>query len=322
MAGRYIPPALRKKNESVEDQLLPKQEKPDSKVSDDDLVSPEEVRNCFWPVDEVSGAFAQNSTNKTLHDSAATPGKLAYLFLFNLANPRWETDHIVYSKSNLELLPTDLPHEPQKESQSATNGVGAAEDRSNRTEPASASPHSPQSIAPDTDGTETTAAKRADTEAVAMGTSSDASPMAPIAVFRQVKSHQGARSFTFEGWFKIERLAFLEPRSPELVRMLEQKWTKTDRHGRAVQRARDSRAWEQSLGYRWAVIEFAKDEVAEVERGAPKIERLPDGADEMGGPTKSVNEMLAEMRLGSQVKAKAEHVGDGASMESSARMKA
>lgn len=76
--------------------------------------------------------------------------------------------------------------------------------------------------------------------------------------------------------------------------MLEQKWTKT-KGGKTIQEARSSESWQKSLSLKWAVVKFVKDEVAEAERGVPKIERKPD--EEPQQPRKSVNEMLAELRV-------------------------
>ncbi|EMD00548.1 hypothetical protein BAUCODRAFT_173137 [Baudoinia panamericana UAMH 10762] len=60
----------------------------------------------------------QSSHSMTLHDSEETPGKLSYLFLFHEANPRCDSDGIIYTKFNLELLPpatTKTSFEPIKE---------------------------------------------------------------------------------------------------------------------------------------------------------------------------------------------------------------
>lgn len=148
----------------------------------------------------------------------------------------------------------------------------------------------------------------------------------PIAVFKQVVKAQAGRSYKFEGWNKIALIDYLEPNSPELVRMLEQKWTKT-KGSKTTQEARSSESWQKSLSLKWAVVKLVKDEVAEAERGVPKIERKLN--EEPPQPRKSVNEMLAELRVkditntkdavkDSQV-SKAEdaaNLGDGAQVES------
>lgn len=82
--------------------------------------------------------------------------------------------------------------------------------------------------------------------------------------------------------------------------MLEQKWTRTDADGDMHQLRLNQERWEESLGYRWAVVKLRRDPVAE-RAGAPKIEVLPDAhGDDGGAEKKIVNEMLAELRDGGQ----------------------
>lgn len=78
MAGRYIPPHLRKKGES---QAIEAGAVASSKTlrRPDQGVSMEDVHNHFWP----AGGETVDSHSMTLHDSAATPGKLAFIVLFN-----------------------------------------------------------------------------------------------------------------------------------------------------------------------------------------------------------------------------------------------
>lgn len=101
----------------------------------------------------------------------------------------------------------------------------------------------------------------------------------------------------FDGWYSIERVAVHEPRSPELVRMLEQKWNRQGHRGNVRQAERAEAKLNESRARRWAVIKFQKDSKAVEERGAPVIERLPDrDRAALEPPRKSVNEMLAELR--------------------------
>ena len=69
------------------------------------LYSDKEIDRYFWPGEDLKAALVEKS--KTLHDSASTPGVLTYVLLFNDANPRWESDGIIFTKSSLHLLPTD-----------------------------------------------------------------------------------------------------------------------------------------------------------------------------------------------------------------------
>lgn len=202
-----------------------------------DAVSLDEITAHFWPEDNTSASEDASQTvqavrfeesSRTLHASAAEPNKLAYLILFQGANPRWDSDGIIFTKSRLDLLPT-----------------------------ASTDSKPPDSTT-------------------------------PIAVFKQKGTRTG-RGFEFDGWFKIKRLTFLEPKSPELVKMLEQKW----QTAKGNHRERNPAGWETSLNLKWAVIKLVKDQTALQERGAPRIGRLPDKEEK---PKETVNEMLAEMR--------------------------
>ena len=105
-----------------------------------------------------------------------------------------------------------------------------------------------------------------------------------VAVFEQ-RSHTRPARFQFVGYYKVTNVDFLSPRTADLVRMLEQKWTKKDRHGNVSQIEREGEAWKRSLNQTWAVVKFEKDEAAEKEKGTFEL------------PEKSVNELLQEMRI-------------------------
>ncbi|KAI7483372.1 hypothetical protein KC351_g5207 [Hortaea werneckii] len=299
----YVPPALRNKQAASQSEAPNAEDSPSAGVSHD-LVSLEEVRNYFWPLDENGERHTSDTLSRTLHDSSASPGRLAYVFLFNQANPRWESDHIIYTKSNLDLLPAELADKAQTSSDDSAGSttspqpksgdtVDQAEDGAKQhTPPQSSHTKSETSLPPKKDGI-------------------SENSNGPIAIFKQVRrsKEQRAHAFNFEGWFKIERLAFLEPQSPELIRMLQQKWQKTDRSGNVVQKKRDEKGWQESLSQRWAVIKFAEDQEAKQERGTPNIERIEE-EDVHEKPQKSVNEILANMRLGG---GKQEHHGSAES---------
>ncbi|KAI0476040.1 hypothetical protein GGR56DRAFT_640806 [Xylariaceae sp. FL0804] len=77
------------------------QKKPD--FDDAELVHLREVARHFWPGDE--SALEASALKSTFHDSEAQNGQLSYMTLFYGANPRWTSDHIVFAKSRLNLLP-------------------------------------------------------------------------------------------------------------------------------------------------------------------------------------------------------------------------
>lgn len=106
--------------------------------------------------------------------------------------------------------------------------------------------------------------------------------------------------FYFIGYFNLVNMQILEPQTPELVRMQEQKWTRMDRHGRPRPINRNAESWKKSLTQRWAVLKFEKDEEATKDMQPPQIEvsSIPsDVAGNSGQERKSVNEILKEMRL-------------------------
>ncbi|KAI7088871.1 hypothetical protein KC356_g2987 [Hortaea werneckii] len=290
----YVPPALRNKQAASQSKAPSAGESLNTGVSHD-LVSLEEVRNYFWPLDENGERHTSDTLSRTLHDSSASPGRLAYVFLFNQANPRWESDHIIYTKSNLDLLPAELAQEAQTSHDDAAGSTASprpkagAEDEVDQAE----NDEARQKAVPDSSPTKSEASLASNQGGINKGLAGS------IAIFKQVQpsKEQQAHAFNFEGWFKIERLAFLEPQSPELIRMLQQKWQKTDRFGNAVQRKRDEKGWQESLSHKWAVIKFAEDQEAKQTRGTPNIERIEE-RDIHKKPEKTVNEILAEMRLG------------------------
>ena len=121
----------------------------------------------------------------------------------------------------------------------------------------------------------------------------------PIAVFEQPRGGGRGGPFSFAGYHKIASLEYLAPHSRELVQLLEQKFTLTDRRGRVRQKQRSEESWRGSLKHRWAVIQMEKDHDADARLPPPEIEvrEKPAGGADASSPRKSVNELLAEMRL-------------------------
>lgn len=129
-------------------------------------------------------------------------------------------------------------------------------------------------------------------------------PPNPIAVFEQVSGAGGRASrassarFRFAGYHRIASLEYLPPHSRELFQLLEQKWTKTDSRGRLRQAQRKAELWKGSLKHRWAVIQMERDQEADDRLAPPEVVvRDEAGGAGDGSSGKSVNELLAEMRL-------------------------
>jgi hypothetical protein len=125
----------------------------------------------------------------------------------------------------------------------------------------------------------------------------------PIAVFEQIVRLRGEhrRQFAFVGWYLVSQISVLAPNSQELVRMLGQKWTKFDRFGRPMkEKQRDENAWKASLNHEWAVVKLQKmkGENAPLPPHVEHIENVEHTHQHHDAPEhKSVNELLAEMRL-------------------------
>ncbi|KAK3701489.1 hypothetical protein LTR37_015463 [Vermiconidia calcicola] len=298
MAGRYVPPHLRKQSQDKSNPEVSLQA-----LEPSSAVTLEEIVNHFYPISKEDENEGQSppveSKGRTLHDSADTPGQLAYVMLFSGANPRWEQNRIIFTKSSLELLPKSLADNPpasEKEGaadpgQALQEAEDAARGTANRSERTNGITNGATKLDDHANGT-TNGVDHGAGDARQSSQPGDADHKPPIAVFKQIgppKPH--ARSYEFEGWYKVERIEFQAPHSDGLVRMLEQKWSHTDSRGKTKWKDRNPVAWAESMSHRWAVVKLTKDETAEKERGTLKIERLPDP------PKKSVNEMLAEMRV-------------------------
>ncbi|KAF2721250.1 hypothetical protein K431DRAFT_224781 [Polychaeton citri CBS 116435] len=81
-----------------------------SKCNDDGKDSLSDIHAHFWPSHPQKGkAFGDSSREThTLHASEMMPDQLTYVILFRNANPRWDDEQIIFTKSNLELLPVHL----------------------------------------------------------------------------------------------------------------------------------------------------------------------------------------------------------------------
>jgi hypothetical protein len=160
--------------------------------------------------------------------------------LFNGANSKWNSDGVIFVKSNLNLLPAI--HSTEVTTSLAT----AVDARGN-----------------DEAGEEGGVKLPADIEAASNGEEDHKAPNAPIGhaeafdeaipnpskegtlvshaaivIFSQ-PIRRASRSFKFIGWYKITRLQTIEPESEELVHTLIKIWETKERHGRVVSRQRD-----------------------------------------------------------------------------------
>ncbi|GAB7358016.1 hypothetical protein MBLNU230_g0181t1 [Neophaeotheca triangularis] len=199
----------------------------------EELVSQRDIEHHYWPPTNDSDDTERPQHGGTLHDSATHPGQLTHIILYNNANPRWSADKIIYTKSGLELLPKPA------------TGEGLVNPGPN--------------INPVTNETQ-------------QPPSSD--PSGPVAIFEQKLQTRDlhTRAYQFVGYYNITRVAFLEPGSQELVRMLEQKWERRDKFGNVRTAQRDGDKWRESMGFRWAVVKLEPAEEGATE--PPRVERV------------------------------------------------
>lgn len=268
------------------------------------MLTLKEIDNYFWP-----GEHSERPS-KTLHDSAAHPGVLSYVLLFGGANPRWGKDNIIFTKSSLEYLPAEIADPPADVPD--VHGEAAK----TPTTPTTTTSDSPETEKSEIDNPEEEQEEAQHQDKVQLpkheATKAASSPRPPVAVFMQRNRHE-RRSFTFEGYFRVAKLQFLEPHTEDLARMLDQKWTVVNaRTGYVKHRTRDAQSWQESFKLRWAAVKFEHDKGADRERGKLDIERMDDedGEEEVEGGSgrgrggarekKGVNELLNELRLKDQ----------------------
>lgn len=299
-----------------------------------DLHSLREIQTYFWP--DGDDTHPTEMQTATLNASAETPQTVSHMLLFKNANPRWEREGVIFTKSNLHLLSTELDLAGGKAAADQTPESGAtahatATANANATTTANALVNDKDEDKDKDMGQDKT---NADAETnvpfqptTATTAASTNTTNQPIAVFSQ--GHRGGnstsrRTFKFDGWYRIRHLTILEPRSPELVRMLEQKWSRGDnahgnRGGRGGRGGRGARAWGQaaqaqaerapedwnaSLSKRWAVVQLVRHEDKQRER--PEIPKLEDEEGKSGKragevrEARGVNELLRELRFGKE----------------------
>ena len=275
-ASRYIPPHLQNKSGSSQDESKSATANADSNqllqrpLQDLKLSSADE--NAGYSVDEIATHYNNDqlgvaSKASTLHSSASKPHELVYVLLFRNANPRWESDQIIFAKTNIDLLPGYSDFKASTDGGTSTAQVdGATKVTTSSENPslgASDGHHrSPTSDHPANSATEETQ--------VTTSNENDTSPLIPVFTERSY------RRFTFSGYFHIINVDFLAPGSAALIRMLEQKWAPAHNSGRGDQRTgtkqRNPEKWAKSLRLVWAVVKMGKVEESGLEE--PKIGRV------------------------------------------------
>lgn len=255
-------------------------------------------------IDEIHEHYGSTCERSTLNDSKEHPKELSYIILFPGANPRWKPDRIIFAKTNISILPgykkfKAALDEETKQAASAAEAGTSEKDATNGTTPQDPSQPSNDSANPLQPATpdQPSAANYVNIElenptappAPATAPSDESTPTntRPIPVFLDLAFKYTPRKYCFHGYFTPARVDFLKPGSPELVRMLEQKFTQPSSRGghrgrgrgqqAPRQRERDPAAWKKSLDLEWAVMFMRRcpdEEVAAL--GEPEIERYEE----------------------------------------------
>ncbi len=312
-----------------------------SSDSSETLYTVDEIHAHFWPESAQDGSDQDPERPKsgrvsnagTLNGTAAVPGELGYVILFAGANPRWKDDGIIYAKSNLALLERfvdmedggvesvdlqsqdainqDMPKKDLKQFEGQVEELNTLDEHilhsKDNEELATATPSDGKEPAP----IPPPPPPPPPTPSATPAPNTTRLPSPPIPAFEQLsRTPQTGRVFRFSGWYAVSAIEMLAPHSAALVRMLHQKWSVKRRDGGVKMREREEKAWKDSLGHRWAVMQFVRDKEADEKRGKVVIERIEEETDD-GVQTKGVNELLKELRMGARGEEKQASDGEG-----------
>ncbi|KKY28629.1 hypothetical protein UCRPC4_g00435 [Phaeomoniella chlamydospora] len=299
--SRYLPPHLREQNvstASTESTVDGPSEASTRRTLSElqlDATSPNKIQGPkangdsgqdqpLHTIDEIHTHYHnEQGSHTTLNESPTTSGKLAYIILFRNANPRWQSGRTIYAKTNIHLLPGYDKYFKDDDSSSSSKGKNHEDRTTNldidrgQHEDGNSSIRSTCQHSPPIDDQE----KKSPTN------------NGPIPVFLEVTKKRQTRKFLYYGYWDLAKIDFLKPRSPGLVRMLQQKWSghisnqtrKSEWRPSSANtpKERNPEAWEKSLGQKWAVIKLRK--VTKAEDGSelkdPDIQEL-DAEEEQG----------------------------------------
>lgn len=284
MASRYLPPHLRRQTADSTTPHSTPEDGPVRRRLSELKVSEDRSSRSLHTLEEINHHYGSTLIHSTLHDSASDPGELGFVILFRNANPRWQSDRIIFAHTNIHILPgySDFKHLLLNEETDRKD-----KDDSNTDEKTQSSLEV-ESISTTSPSPEETPLSNAPQQAISpqkeharsndQQTIEQNSKSKIIPIFMEIGKGRGPRNLTFHGYFHLANVDFLKPESPELVRMLQQKWEPVQRNPNAPPmrtRQRDPEAWAKSMKQEWAVIQFRsvpKDQTPE----DPKIENLPD----------------------------------------------
>jgi len=301
----YVPPALRKRL-SADGDL-----KPSSSSFNDGLVSLTDIRHHYWP----SSATEESRALSTLNNSAEFPFELTHVVLYHSQNPRWKISKTLFARTNLKLLPDYFEQIDKRvrRKQKTINSEGWSLKFPRATVPMPSPSATTATIpardqsdegAPEVSHVKEMEERNEDATTHQMPQKYEIRPVPPIEYkpFGDPPHHPIAmfeeavgKEFRFIGWYSISHVSIFAPWSQELVEMLEQKFTPLDRYGNPKPAAKlGTDNWMRSMGSEWAAIVFEKITGKDVPE-PPAIKHVVELETEYR--RKSVNEMLAELRL-------------------------
>ncbi len=223
----------------------------------------EEIQGYFWPDDNDARKPVSNPAQpKALHDSADRPGQLAYVLLYQRANPSWEPTQTIYATTSWELLP-GIPDRRQYDGVMeglSTEAIekfatAARNDFVQNIRTASPNPFVPRNQPKQHKG---------------------------VAVFTQRSDKKDGCFFVFDGRYEIRGVTVLSTKDETLYRTVEEEWAREGRLG-AKTTLDDDTAGGPCLP--WAVVKFRRDEAAQKKHGNPKVEKQPDSESDGTGET-------------------------------------
>ena len=316
----YVPPALRKKF-AAEPDVKPSSSSLGKRQSHK-LFSSSDIRHHYWPP-SATEAVPWGLTLSTLNNSAQFPFELTHVVLRRGQNPCWKTFRIVSAKTNLNLLPEYFEQKDKRareEEQTKDSKAGHQSWFSTTTQHSTSSSvtasTTPTHEQVSEDAAELSSLKSIEeSEHVGSGQKRQRHeistvppiqyepyndpPYRPIAVFEEV----GGNEFKFVGWYTISGVSILAPWSQELAEMLEQKETLLNRLGKPTKTI-ERNPKIKGLRREWAVARFEK--LTDPEPPAIKHVVPLENMLEHQRQHKSVNELLAELRLQDKEGAEAE----------------
>lgn len=275
---------------------------------DGEKLSIRDIQHHFWKSE--SDGMTGFGEHATLNNSANNKDGLSYVLLFRGANPRWNSDKIIFGKSNLDLLPdyyerTDewLEQYPRDiidkhiapEPAPTTSRMMTRDVRLELEEEEKAKASAPAEAAEKEAAEKPKKPSKPSLTELAPIPPLDYTPSVrtPIAVFEQFGERQMGESFRFVGWFELQHVAIIAPYSEALKKLLAQKWqSAVDQNGEVIIRPRDENRWRESFEQEWAVLKFYPLQEGDEAPHKLVVEKAP--------PRKSVNDLLAEMRLGKE----------------------